>query len=92
VWKWATSDKGKSTKVPYRPDAPSKTASSTDPSTWSSYETAVNAVEFGDADGIGFCLFRSEFAAFDIDDCRNRETGEIDPWARALVDRAASYA
>jgi hypothetical protein len=91
VWKWETNDKGQATKVPYRPDAPSRTASSIDPSTWGSYETAINAFEFANVDGIGFCLFGSEVAAFDIDDCRNGETGEIDPWARALVDRVASY-
>src|SRR5262245_45260083 len=31
------------------------------------------------------------FAAFDIDKCRNPETGEIHPWAMALVEKAASY-
>jgi primase-polymerase (primpol)-like protein len=33
----------------------------------------------------------SEFAAFDIDNCRNPETGEIHNWARALVEKVRSY-
>jgi len=29
--------------------------------------------------------------AFDLDDCREPETGQLDPWAQGLVDRANSY-
>ena len=33
----------------------------------------------------------TEFAAFDIDDCRDPATGEIYPWAQQLVERVNSY-
>src|SRR5262249_1335016 len=39
----------------------------------------------------GFVMTDTEFAAFDIDDCRNAKTGEIHPWATKLVERANSY-
>ena len=42
-------------------------------------------------DGIGICLQGYEQIAFDIDHCRDPTTGEIDPWALALVKRADSY-
>ena len=45
----------------------------------------------GKFDGIGFCLLNSGFSAFDIDDCRKPDTGEIYPWAASLVERVASY-
>ena len=45
----------------------------------------------GGCDGIGFNLSATEFAAFDIDDCRDPATGGIAPEAMAIVDRATSY-
>jgi hypothetical protein len=88
VWRW-THFKGKLTKVPYQARRPQVKASSTDPSTWADYDTAVKANR--DLDGIGFCLLDTEFAAFDLDDCRDPATGAIAPWAQDLVDRCASY-
>ena len=55
------------------------------------YERALNAFEAGQVDGIGFCLFGTEFAAFDIDHCRDPQTGLIVPVGKEIVDRAASY-
>jgi primase-polymerase (primpol)-like protein len=37
------------------------------------------------ADGIGFMLHDSGYAAFDIDDCRDPDTGEIAKWAQSLI-------
>jgi predicted P-loop ATPase len=95
VWRWAIvknkSGKEKRTKVPYRPDRPTVKAKSNDATTWGDYAAARDVAEAGQADGIGFCLYATEFAAFDLDDCRNPDTGEIAPWARALVERVASY-
>jgi hypothetical protein len=90
IWKWETNKKGGRTKVPYRAKHPHTKAKSTNPATWSDYATAVAAAA-AHADGIGFCLLGSGFAAFDLDDCRDPATGTIHPWAAALVKRAASY-
>ena len=51
--------------------------SSTNSATWSDYATAASLA--GQADGVGFALHDSEYAAFDCDDCRNPETGAIEP-------------
>ena len=38
-----------------------------------------------------YCLLNSGIGAFDIDDCRDPETGDINPWAMELVAKAGSY-
>lgn len=45
-------------------------AKSNDPSTWCSFETAVNACRFHNYAGIGFNFSNSEFFGVDIDDCK----------------------
>jgi hypothetical protein len=87
LWRWEK-PKDKWTKVPYQPNGVK--ARNNDPKTWSSYETVIAAMATGKFDGIGFCL--SNHAAFDIDNCRKPDTGEIDPWATDLVERTGSYA
>jgi len=88
VWRWEVTKKGKPTKVPYQAHHPERKASTKDPQTWAPYAVAAKV---RDVDGIGFVLTDTEFAAFDIDDCRNAATGEIHPWAQKLVERANSY-
>ena len=91
VWRWELNGQ-KWAKVPYQPRRPQAKASSDDKSTWSDYDTALRVLAtHNDVDGVGFCLFDSDVAALDLDDCRNPQTGEIAPWARSLVNRAASY-
>jgi hypothetical protein len=90
IWRWGTVN-GKNTKVPYQPRRPASKAKNNDPKTWDKYETALRAFEAGSADGIGFCLLHSGFAAFDLDHCRDPATGSIDAWAQDLVDRVGSY-
>lgn len=93
VWRWEPHAKsGKLTKVPFIADAPRFKAASSRSSTWRSFEVAVAAYETGQVHGIGFALAGSTFGMFDLDDCRDPETGEIAPWAQAQVNRAASYA
>jgi predicted P-loop ATPase len=91
LWRWETTKKGKRTKPPIHPLRPSQHASSTDPATWTDFATALAAHQAGAGDGIGLCLLGSPIAAFDLDDCRNATTGEIEPAARKLIDRAKSY-
>jgi predicted P-loop ATPase len=92
VWRWETSKKGKPTKPPYRADSPKRKASSTNPNTWCDFNTALATYQAGKADGIGLCLLNSPLSAFDLDDCRNIATGNIEPAAQRLVTRAKSYA
>jgi hypothetical protein len=78
----------KQTKVPYQVNG--LLASSKDPGTWSTFEEVSKVADrFA---GVGFCLQGSDIAAFDIDNCRDPNSGEVHPWAQALVERAGSYA
>jgi hypothetical protein len=87
-WRYETV-KDRQTKVPYQVRRPDRKASTTDPETWATYaEAEANRARF---DGLGFVLTGTEFAAFDIDDCRDPATEKIHPWAQRLVERARSY-
>src|SRR5262249_49726818 len=91
VWRYKKTKKGRITKPPYQARNPRENASSTNPATWSDFATAAAVYEAGQADGIGIGLYRSALAACDIDDCRNPQTGELEPAARRLIERAQSY-
>jgi hypothetical protein len=80
---------GKWTKVPYQPDG--QKASSTDPTTWSSFEEVCQAYELHPElfDGIGFAFAADDpFIGGDLDNCID-ETGALKPWARPIVERFA---
>jgi hypothetical protein len=89
VWRWEKTATGNWTKVPYQPDG--YKAKNNDKETWSSYLVAVAAYKRGGFDGIGFCLCGTNISAFDVDHCRDAETGVIDRWASDLVERTGSY-
>lgn len=89
VWRWVHSG-GKPTKKPFnaRTGTPASTA---DPSTWSSFDEAVAAVD--GYDGPGFVLSEEDpFVGGDLDHCVNQKTGVIEPWARAIVSELNTYA
>jgi hypothetical protein len=69
VWRWEPDpeDPEKRRKPPYSPHAPDRYASSTDSTTWGTFEQAVAVVEAGRADGIGFAL-EPPYVGVDIDD------------------------
>ena len=91
VWKLEERD-GKPTKVPYIAGGSGK-ASCTDSLTWRSFEEAVQALETGRYNGIGFVFSSGDpFAGVDLDDCRDPETGELEEWAAKIVEAFGSYA
>jgi predicted P-loop ATPase len=90
LWKFELRN-GKNSKVPRIAFDPSRYAKSDDPSTWASFKVALRAYQGGKGDGIGICLLKLPLAAFDLDDCRNPATGDIEPAARKLIERANSY-
>lgn len=71
-------------KVPLRADRRG-VASSTDPSTWSTYEQARASTE---GRGAGFVLNGDGIVCIDLDHCWSG--GVLAPWARRIVDRASS--
>jgi primase-polymerase (primpol)-like protein len=91
VWKYEKRD-GKPTKVPYIAGGVGR-ASSTDSLTWRTFEEAVQALKTSRYDGIGFVFSSGDpFAGVDLDDCRNPETGELQPWAAKVVEDLGGYA
>ena len=89
---WREEDrKGKPTKIPVTPRG-GGFASSTDPETWGSFETAHEYTETEYADGVGFVFTDDDpIVGVDLDDCRDPETGDVDDAARDIIDRLDSY-
>lgn len=87
-WKLVLNNK-KWTKVPVQ--VCGRNASSTNPKTWATFAEVLVAYHAGKFDGIGFVL-GDGFAGIDLDDVRDRKTGELVPWASDLVTTATTYA
>jgi hypothetical protein len=84
--------KNKWTKVPYQARKPKYKARCNDPNTWASFTDALNAFNAGQGDGIGFAVLGADdLGAFDLDDCRNVQSGALEPAAQRLVGQANSY-
>src|SRR5262249_25390590 len=77
------------TKPPRRVDDPSRNASTSDPTTWGTYEQAVAQVRDGGADGIGFALKDRNIGGVDLDHCRDPVTCQIEAWADDYIRRFA---
>ena len=90
TWNWVFVE-GRWTKPPFQPNG--SRAKSQTPDTWCTYKEAVAKVKDKRADGIGIMLHGMKQAEiiFDIDHCRDPASGTIDPWAREILDEAASY-
>ncbi|SFL47055.1 hypothetical protein SAMN04487950_3918, partial [Halogranum rubrum] len=85
-WRRAERD-GKATKIPVVPGVGSF-ASSTDPETWSDFETACDYLERGRADGVGFVFTEADpIVGVDLDDCRDPDTGDVDDDAKDIITR-----
>jgi hypothetical protein len=88
-WRMTERD-GKQTKIPVQPSGIN--ASTTNPHTWATLDTCLAAVGRYDIRGVGFVFTRQAgIVGVDLDKCRNPETGEIEPWAQAIVGRLRSY-
>ena len=84
--------KGKQTKVPYQASTKRDSkASTTARGTWTTHKRA-RRVGGRWADGVGFVFTESDpYVGIDLDDVRDPETGEVEPWAQDIVDRLDSY-
>jgi putative DNA primase/helicase len=93
---WVLEEKdGKGTKLPIIPGT-NQYASSTDPATWTDFETAVKYCSAVNCkSGIGFVIggkaIEAELVGFDLDGCRNPATGDISPWAEEIISLLDSY-
>jgi putative DNA primase/helicase len=91
VWKLEQRD-GKPTKIPYIAGGVGR-ASSTDSLTWRTFDQAVQALRTSRYDGIGFVFSSGDpYAGVDLDTCRDPETGELEEWAREVIQNLGGYA
>ena len=91
VWRSEERD-GKPTKIPYSP-LTGQRASSTTPETWAGYREAVRACEEHGYGGVGFVFTpEDDLCGVDLDSCLDPETGEIEGWAREIIEELDSYA
>lgn len=73
IWRYEEGGK-KPTKMPYCPNNWSRLASVTDPTTWATFEEAIEAARVGNFDGIGFVLTKGDpFAFIDLDDTQQEQ-------------------
>lgn len=90
---WCLEPRGdKTTKIPYQPDGTH--AKSTNRATWSGFDSVKQAF-IGNTrfTGIGFVFADDDpFVGIDLDKCRDPATGDIEPWAAAVLARFATYA
>lgn len=89
VWRLERRD-GDETKVPYNPTSGDH-ASTTDPTSWTGFDTAREAVEHRDFDGLGFVFTSTPYMGVDLDHIRDPETGELTDRAAWIVERLDSY-
>src|SRR5215218_8136510 len=62
------------------------------PETWGTYEEAVRASKEHSHDGVGFVFTEEDrYAGIDLDKCRDPETGELEEWAKELIEHLDSY-
>ena len=82
----------KPTKIPYQSDLVRK-ASTTDADTWASFEQVVEAVSAADGKyGVGVVFAEGDDSSgVDLDNCRESATGEIEVWAREVIELLDSY-
>jgi putative DNA primase/helicase len=79
-------------KVPHNA-VTGRRASVADRRKWCSFEEAVRALKSGNFDGVGFVFSESDpYTGVDLDDCRDPKTGELEGWARTIVDDLSGYA
>lgn len=92
AWSWdmtRTNAEGKPGKRLFCVHDPERHASSTDPSTWSSFKGAWAVYEAGKAHGVAFCMTESDpYVFIDMDGCLNDGGRGVIPKCRALVNDA----
>src|SRR5262245_37351896 len=75
VWRWEQATNGEFTKPPFCAKYAGRHAANNQPPTWGRAKDAVSAVLAGRAHNIGFVLTETDYAAIDLDKCRDPETG-----------------
>ena len=94
AWKAEFKNSGKINKIPVNPKT-GINASTSNPETWVSYTDAVDYYHSHQGDGIcgiGFVFTEDDpFCGIDLDECVDRDTGEIHADAKLIIDFMDSY-
>ncbi len=77
-------------KVPVTPRT-GEDAKSNDPTTWGTFEAALERATKDRLGGIGFMFGGSGYVGVDLDHCRNPDTGVIEPWALDIIRELDTY-
>jgi hypothetical protein len=91
---WRYEDRGgpKPTKIPVNPRTGGN-AKSDDMSTWGTYQQAADRAQRDKLGGVGLMLSEDDdLTGYDLDKCRNPQTGFIKPWAREIIGLRETYA
>jgi putative DNA primase/helicase len=79
--------------MPRVPDGSGEPASTSDPTTWGSFDEAYNACQQRKGVGLGFVLTEDDpYLAVDFDDVRDPDSGETEDWVLEAVNRWDAYA
>ncbi len=90
-YRYADRNTGKESKVPVD-HRTGRNASVRNPATWTSYQSALAAMQEHDYGGVGFVFTQDDpYCGVDLDGCLDPQTGEIQEWATAIVDALDSY-
>lgn len=84
-------DGGKDRKVPFNP-VTGKAAKSNDPTSWGTYDQAVEACDHYGYSGIGFMFWPgADVVGVDIDHCYDPETKQFSEVAQAVMAKQPTY-
>jgi len=92
VWRyeWRTvKGKKKKTKVPYSSRTNTK-ANTTDPETWSDFQSALNCADWPAYDGIGF-VFNDDYIGVDLDHAFVTGSDVPEDWALEILGSSQTY-
>lgn len=90
-WKRKRKDNGKLDKIPIDPHT-GQNASHSNPETWGTFVQAITRYRDDKLAGIGYVFSQDDpFCGIDLDDCRNPESGNIETWAREIIQALGSY-
>ncbi|HEU5349920.1 MAG TPA: hypothetical protein VFU63_15035, partial [Ktedonobacterales bacterium] len=79
--------KGRDEKVPYTPGT-ERRARTDKRATWRPFPEALAA----GMQGVGYMMLAEDpFTGVDLDGCRDPDTGEMTPWAQAIIDALNTY-
>ena len=101
-WRWTEvidqkTGEVKWTKPPFQTNG--RHASSTRSETWVTFDEALAGVDWSTSwkkalplSGIGFVVTAADpYVGVDLDHCVDLETGQLEPWAREIIDQLDSY-